>query len=142
MTILDAIAKVTEGHAGQVDKAGEPYVSHVIRVAASVPDEYARVALFHDYFEDVVQKDDLEVMDIWKEIPELTLEEAVSLFYLTRQKGVNYEDYIRMLSNFEIAKVVKIADLKDHLRDTSVIPLSLIERYRKALSMLEAEDGS
>jgi len=35
-----------------------------------------------------------------------------------------------------IARAVKIADLEDHLVDTTAIPDELIKRYRKALKLI------
>lgn len=54
--IIDQARQLAEqAHAGQTDKAGEPYMGHVIRVAASVlPQEsiYIAAALLHDVVED------------------------------------------------------------------------------------------
>ena len=66
-TIDDTVALVTEAHAGQTDKAGEPYVDHVLRVFertrkrldtlgisidAQDRDEILHAALLHDIVED------------------------------------------------------------------------------------------
>lgn len=44
----------TEAHAGQIDKAGQPYIGHVARVAAAVrgDDDAEVVAWLHDVAED------------------------------------------------------------------------------------------
>ncbi|MDT3556726.1 hypothetical protein ROV95_11400 [Stenotrophomonas maltophilia group sp. msm1] len=44
----------TEAHAGQMDKAGQPYIGHVARVAAAVlgDDDAEVVAWLHDVAED------------------------------------------------------------------------------------------
>lgn len=44
----------TEAHAGQMDKAGQPYIGHVSRVAAAVrgDDDAEVVAWLHDVAED------------------------------------------------------------------------------------------
>lgn len=49
-----AKALAHEAHAGQVDKAGEPYINHVARVAAAVSDDPLAecVAWLHDVLED------------------------------------------------------------------------------------------
>ena len=48
-------------HAGQVDKAGRPYIEHVARVAARVADdpEAEAVAWLHDVLEDCPDYGDL-----------------------------------------------------------------------------------
>jgi len=66
-TIDDTIALVREAHAGQTDKAGEPYVGHLLRVYERVKtrldnldtppgpqerDEILHAALLHDIVED------------------------------------------------------------------------------------------
>ena len=45
----EAIAE--RAHRGRVEPSGRPYIEHVRRVAASVPDEAASVAWLHDVLE-------------------------------------------------------------------------------------------
>lgn len=48
-----AIAIATQAHAGQVDKAGEPYIEHPLRVMRAMTTEPERiVAVLHDVVED------------------------------------------------------------------------------------------
>lgn len=48
-----AIALAASAHAGQVDKAGAPYIFHPIRVASTFSDETLQtVAVLHDVVED------------------------------------------------------------------------------------------
>ena len=54
MTTLErAIAIATKAHAGQIDKAGEPYILHALRVmlAVETPEERT-AAVLHDVVED------------------------------------------------------------------------------------------
>lgn len=61
-TIEDAIAFAAKKHRGQVDKAGEPYILHPLRVMLAMDtDEARRVAVLHDVMEDCgVSRADLE----------------------------------------------------------------------------------
>ena len=65
--------------------------------------------------------------------------EAVVL--LSRPKGVAYSDYVMGIKNSvftagAIARVVKLADLFDHLMGPTPCPESLVGRYEKSLYML------
>lgn len=125
-------------HREQVDKSGEAYIKHIFRVAGSTPTEYIPVALLHDVFEDflhVDSEDDIKLM-----MPLLEDKEVHALWLLTRQEGVQYETYIRAIadSGSEIAIAVKIADIKDHLRDTSSLSDTHIERYKQAFKHLNS----
>ena len=53
-TLLEtAIALAVAGHAGQVDKADQPYILHPLRIMMRMGDETARiVAVLHDLVED------------------------------------------------------------------------------------------
>ena len=60
-TIEDAVALAARAHRGQVDKAGECYIFHPLRVMMRFEDAPARiVAVLHDLLEDTtVTADDL-----------------------------------------------------------------------------------
>ena len=52
-TLEHAVAIATQAHAGQVDKAGEPYIEHPLRVMRAMVTESERiVAVLHDVVED------------------------------------------------------------------------------------------
>lgn len=52
-TLERAIAIAAEGHAGQTDKAGQPYILHPIRVMLRVSGTNERIAaILHDVVED------------------------------------------------------------------------------------------
>ena len=53
MNLERAIRIAVEAHAGQIDKANEPYILHPLRVMFDVEGEVARmVAVLHDVVED------------------------------------------------------------------------------------------
>ena len=62
---------------------------------------------------------------------------------LTKDKSESYTDYIKRVNNNELARKVKIADLK-HNMDLSRIPnlnerdYKRLEKYKKALCYLES----
>lgn len=93
-------------HAGQVDKAGMPYIFHPYEVALQVQtEEEVCAALLHDVVEDTDwTMEDLRAAGF----PETVLE-AVQL--LTHDPAVPYLDYVRALCGNSIAVAVKRADL-------------------------------
>lgn len=93
-------------HAGQVDKAGMPYIFHPYEVALQVQtEEEVCAALLHDVVEDT----DWTMEDLRASgFPETVLE-AVQL--LTHDPAVPYLDYVRALCGNPIAVAVKRADL-------------------------------
>jgi hypothetical protein len=145
-------------HAAQVDKQGEPYLLHVLRVVEAVSNEAKVVAALHDVVEDGGEDADCAVLGL-----NLTSTEARAVRILTRIKGVPYADYIGYLAADvgppdarRIAREVKLADLRDNLGRMPVIPkpgegddgsaltprktewASLKRRYEKAIKTLEA----
>ncbi len=135
------------GHHGQVDKAGLPYIHHLLYVAEQMDDEASTcVALMHDVLEDT----SVTVSDLRDEsIPDEVVD-AVML--LTRERGVPYMDYIRKLSANPIARKVKVADLRHNSDVTRLCELPdemrqqgerLAEtRYRPALEVLLGQGDS
>ena len=100
-------------HKGQVDKAGAPYILHPETVASFVTkDDEKIVAYLHDVIEDTpCQLRDLENAGFSSEIIK-----AVDL--LTRKTGQSYKQYLKLVKTNELARVVKLADLK-HNSDLS-----------------------
>ncbi len=142
-----AISLAAGAHAGQFDKAGEPYLWHVLRVGASLlPDlDAARVGILHDVREDCPQ---VTGEQIWSGLANDS-ELMPVLELLTRKPGQAYEDYILALSVDPLARKVKVADLRDNL-DPRRLALAiekigpdkigtLTARYRQALVTLGAE---
>lgn len=122
------------GHMYQTDKLGEPYIKHLLRVAGNVPTEYMHIAILHDFFEDVHPvHTEQEIRVI---LPFLSEADAYTLLLLTRREDETYDEYIDRLIRDDAARVVKMADLDDHLLTEEKIPDTLVERYRKALGRL------
>jgi (p)ppGpp synthase/HD superfamily hydrolase len=118
-------------HAGQTRKNGEPYFNHPDRVVRQLDDPTAQaVAYLHDVLEDCR---DPAVLEELKHFPQPVVE-AVKL--LTRAANETYFDFIHgiLASGNEIAIAVKIADLKDNLRDLEEGHQK--DKYRFALELL------
>lgn len=128
-----------EAHRGQIDKAGEPYIGHVRRVAATVvPAEpvYIAAAWLHDVVEDTgTTLDSLAA----EGFPSAVVE-AVGL--LTRRAEVPDDVYYGRITANPIALVVKIADISDNTNSDRLARLDqeararLIGKYRKAFLSL------
>lgn len=111
MNLDTAIKLATDAHAGQVDKSGEPYILHPLRVMLAMKTEDERiVGVLHDVVEDTnITADDLYWVHGFK------MEVVKPVCLLTRAKGEAYFDFISRLAPDPIARAVKIADLKDNL---------------------------
>ena len=126
-----------DAHAGQVDKAGKPYIGHPAHVAASVEGDLAKaVAWLHDVVEDTsLTFADIEARGIAPEVIE-------ALKLLTHDKAVPYLDYVRAIKPNQLARTVKLADLH-HNSDLSRLPevtekdRDRVAKYQKAIAILE-----
>ena len=124
-------------HHGQTDRSGVPYVFHPFHLAEQMETEETTVAaLLHDVAEDTeLTLDDLRETGI----PERVLE---ALALLTHDPAVPYLEYVARLKDNEIARAVKLADLKhnsDLTRLNRVGPRDLerVEKYRRAMEILQ-----
>ncbi len=138
-TLLDlAIAIANQAHAGQIDKAGKPYISHPLTVMAQMDTlESKIVAVLHDAIED----SDLKIEDLVKQgFPEFITDAIAAI---TKLEGEQYEDYILRVKSNAIARQVKIADVT-HNMDISRIAnptekdFQRLEKYKKVLQELIA----
>lgn len=132
--IARAIAE--KAHAGQVDKAGRPYIEHPAHVAASVEGDKAKaIAWLHDVVEDTAATfDDLSDAGIGGEVID-------ALKLLTHDKNVPYMHYVAKVKGNDLARTVKLADLA-HNSDLGRLPkvtaadLKRVEKYRRAIALL------
>lgn len=94
-------------HAGQVDRAGEPYWKHPFAVWEKVRgDEVAEaVALLHDVIEDTdMTEDGLRRLGFPDEV-------VWRVAALTRRDGEPYLDYVRRAAQDAVTRKVKLADI-------------------------------
>ncbi len=133
-----AIMIATKAHEGQKDKAGAPYLLHILRVMMSVErmDEKI-VALLHD----VVEDSEVSVEELaYERFPKKILK-AVEL--LTKTEKKTYEDYIQEIKNNDLARAVKLADLKDNMNITRLKKVTesdklRIKKYKAAYNLLNS----
>ncbi len=130
-TIEQLIAFAAEKHAGQKDKAGHPYIFHVLWVMLEMEGEEAQmIAVLHDVLEDT----DTTILDLQR----LGLSDCVieAVKCLTRLKGQSYQDHIERCRSNPLARIVKLADLDDHLANTRCLTQEQIDRYTDARLLL------
>lgn len=131
-----AIALAAAAHATQIDKSGQPYILHPIRVmlkCASESWETQIVAVLHDTVEDTwVALDLLRRMEFSDAVIDGV--EAIS-----HRKGEDYRDYILRCAENRIAIVVKLADLEDNSDPIRAWPGRdrAMQKYAMAREILE-----
>lgn len=140
-TVERAIAIAAQAHAGQVDKAGAPYILHPLRVMLAQADDIARmVAVLHDVVEDTaVGFDDLRA----EGFPSAVLEALASV---TKREGEAYDEFVARASANPIGRQVKLADLIDN-SDLSRIAVPTerdhqrLEKYQRAIEQIRAMEA-
>ena len=126
-------------HKEQLDKSGIPYIFHPFHLAEQMDDEESVcVALLHDVVEDT----DITFEDLKNEGFTDNILNALKL--LTHDDNVEYMDYVKEIKKNDIAKKVKLADLK-HNSDLSRLDviddyvLERVNKYKKAIAYLLEE---
>lgn len=145
-SLEQAIAIAARVHEGQVDKAGQPYILHPLRVMFRLgSDEERIVAVLHDVVEDSdVTFEELEREGFSDRI--LTALEGVTK--RPEEEGdAGYEAFVKRAAENPLARRVKIADLLDNMDLTRLSELSerdfrRLDRYVKALRYLESLDSA
>ncbi|WKY47912.1 GTP pyrophosphokinase [Eubacteriaceae bacterium ES3] len=110
-----AIAIANQAHAGQVDKGGEAYILHPLRVMLSLKTEEERVCgLLHD----VVEDSEITFEYLEKEGFSQTVIGALKC--LTKKNGESYDAFINRVLDNSLACRVKLADLADNMDLTRI----------------------
>ena len=141
-TIEKAISLAALAHEGQLDKIGEKYILHPIRVMNNIKisketKDYSEllnkcriVAILHDVVEDTeITDDDLIKQGFSEDV-------IYALQLLTHDKSVPYMEYVKKVNEDVIAKTVKAADLLDNTNPERVMGVMEI-KPEKMMSMLE-----
>lgn len=132
-TIEDAIVLAARVYQGKVDKEGQPYIFHVLRVMLRFDTPVERiVAVLHHMVEDTdIMLDNLRTKAYSEEILQ-------ALDCLTRRKDEPYEQFIERVKENPIAQRVKIADLEDNadLRRFPAFAQENLERVKKYQNVL------
>jgi len=125
-------------HDGQVDKTGEPYFLHPMRVACSLyPNKQAMIVAFmHDLIEDgKIELSYLLECGFDKET-------VLSIDALTHRDNETYADYVSRACQDKIGILVKYQDILDNIRSERLSLLDfgtqkrLIVKYSLALEII------
>lgn len=123
-------------HRGQLDKGGNDYINHPIRVSENCcSDEEKIVALLHDTIEDGnIASEYLLLVGFSQEVVDAVLS-------VSRKRGEDYFEFIQRCKANPIGRRVKIADLKDNMDITRLKELThkdieRLKKYHKAYKML------
>ncbi|MFN7989769.1 MAG: HD domain-containing protein [Thermoanaerobaculia bacterium] len=135
-TLERAIAIAAEAHSGEVDKAGQPYILHPLRVMLrlATPEERI-VAVLHDVLEDTtITREELRAEGFGEAVIE-------ALDSVTKRVGEDYEPFVRRAAGNPIGRRVKLADLADNT-DRSRLPNPTSEdearfaKYERAMEVI------
>lgn len=109
-TLERAIEIAARAHAGQVDKAGQPYILHPLRLMLAVQGLHARMAaVLHDVVEDTpLGFDDLRAEGFPDEVVE-------AVRALTKFDGESRFEAARRAAAHPLARQVKLADVSDNM---------------------------
>ena len=135
MQVFRAMNIAYSAHMGQFDKAGVPYIFHPVHLAEQMDtEEECIVALLHDVVEDT----EVTFEDLEKEFSK-TIIDAIRL--LTRDKSVDYMEYVKNLKSNTIARKVKLADWRHNSDSTRLIKITdkdieRINKYKRAIELL------
>jgi (p)ppGpp synthase/HD superfamily hydrolase len=144
-----AIQIAIEAHAGQTDKAGEPYILHPLRVMFSLDAiDQKIVGVLHDVVEDC--KDQGWTFErLEKEGFSPRIIDAIRA--ISKLDGEDLDDYLKRVESNRIALAVKLKDLKDNMDMTRISnptdkDLERVKRYTYTLQRLKTQhckiDGS
>lgn len=139
-TLQKAIEIATQAHKGQVDKAGNEYIGHPLRVMEMGRTEEEKiVGVLHDVVEDTDWTFEmLEAEGFSKEVID-------ALRCVTKvSENENYDDFIDRVKKNPLAVAVKINDLSDNM-DIRRLPylsdkdVKRLKKYLKAYKRLIGE---
>ncbi|MBY6153542.1 HD domain-containing protein [Vannielia litorea] len=120
----DAFELALSAHAGQTDKAGAPYIAHVVRVTARADGDLQKVvALLHDVVEDC-------------DVPLSRIEQAFgsevagAVDAITRRDGEEPDAYYARVTANPLARSVKLCDIADNADPARLALLPEADRHR------------
>ncbi|WP_304455523.1 HD domain-containing protein [Nocardiopsis sp. YSL2] len=144
MTLDEATALAERAHEGQRDKAGRPYVEHVLAVRDRLAGhgELAQMAgVLHDVLEDTpLTAEDLRVRGCPAAV-------VIAVEAVTRRSGESYDDLVRRAAADPLGRLVKLADNAHNAEEErlAVLPhyqaARLRAKYARARATLLAAGG-
>lgn len=140
-TLERAVQIAAKAHAGQIDKAGHPYLLHPLRVMLRLTTPQERiVGVLHDVVEDAaVTFEDLRAEGFTDEVLD-------ALASVTKRKGEDYMDFVSRAGANAIGLRVKLADLHDNcdlsrISDPQPRDFERVRKYRAAIEALITMTG-
>jgi (p)ppGpp synthase/HD superfamily hydrolase len=137
-TLERAIALAATAHEGQLDKAGAPYILHVLRVMLRLQNPEERMAaVLHDIVEDCGWTLDRLRAEGFPEAV-VTGVDAV-----TRREAESYEEFVLRAKAHPIGRRVKMADLEDNADLTRLPEITdrdraRLDKYHRAMEALSS----
>ena len=153
MNLENAIKITVEAHTAQVDKGGNPYILHPLRVMLSLNTEDQRiVSVLHDVVEDCAgwswerleaEGFSEEIIQALKSVSKTPEEEAEYRSLPEAQKLDHYLQFIERAKANKIGRQVKAADIQDNLDisridDITQKDIHRLNRYKAALKLIGA----
>jgi GTP diphosphokinase / guanosine-3',5'-bis(diphosphate) 3'-diphosphatase len=141
-TIERAIEIAARAHAGQIDKAGAPYILHPLRVMLSLDTlEQRMAAVLHDVVEDTP----VTLLDLAAQGFDANVIEAVRA--LTKLAGESRLAAARRAVGNPIARAVKLADVKDNMdlqriANPTEEDYARLQEYEQVKELLERGPGA
>ena len=151
MNLEKAIQIAVEAHTGQVDKGGNPYILHPLRVMLSLDTEEERiVGVLHDVVEDCdgwtwerlkEQGCNATLIEALQSVSKTPQEEAEYRSLSEDKKLSHYLEFIKRAKSNKIGRKVKAADINDNLDisridDITERDINRLNRYKEALKLL------
>ncbi|KQZ31803.1 HD domain-containing protein [Duganella sp. Root1480D1] len=137
-TLERAIEIAAAAHAGQVDKAGQPYILHPLRVMLRVSSDHERMAaVLHDVVEDTtVTLAQLHASGFPAEV-------VAAIEALTKRRGESRLQAAARAAANPIARVVKLADNAENMdlsriADPTEKDFARVEEYKQVRALLLA----
>jgi len=142
-TLERAIEIAVLAHKGTVDKAGQPYILHPLRLMMRVETEAEKiVAMLHDVVEDSQPPqrwgfDELRCEGFSEPV-------LAALECVTRRESETYEEFISRSLAHPVARRVKLADLEDNMdiRRLATLTDRDAERLRRYLAAWRVLTGT
>ncbi|GLZ39640.1 HD domain-containing protein [Actinokineospora sp. NBRC 105648] len=124
-TVDDAVRIARAAHDGQLDKSGNPYITHPLRVMRGVHTDHERMtAVLHDVVEDTpVTLDDLRAQGCPDEV-------VAAVDAISKRPDESQPDYLTRVAGNPIARAVKHADIADNSSPARLAQLDAPTRER------------
>lgn len=136
--LAKAIAIAAQAHQEQVDKAGQPYILHPLRIMLKMSSDTEKtVAILHDLVEDTPWTlEHLRTSGFSEEIVQ-------AIEYLTRRPAETYSAFIERIAGQPLARSIKLADLEDNmnllrLSDLTASTVERLQKYHRAWVRLKS----